>query len=233
MDGTGTLFTPFIEALPADLRVHVIAYPVTLADPALLVDFVQRHLPTEGPYLLVAESFSGAIALQVAERSPAGLRGVVLCATFIENPVPWFPRPFAPLVRGPWFAWAPSAVVSAMLMGWRTTREQRTRLRLALAAVPPKVLAERARVCLTADARGSLEACPVPLLVLRAMEDRVVAKRCADAICAVRPDAELREIRAPHLLLQQAPREAWAAIQSFVQVSGRWGVDVVSAEHPP
>lgn len=49
------------------------------------IDSVARILPRENT-VLVAESFSGAIALSLLARYPARIRCAVLCATFSVSP---------------------------------------------------------------------------------------------------------------------------------------------------
>ncbi len=69
MDGTGRLFGRFLRALPPAYSPIVVGYP---ADKVItndaLVEHVQRFLPVDKPFALIAESFSGPIALRVATR---------------------------------------------------------------------------------------------------------------------------------------------------------------------
>lgn len=54
----------------------------------VLLPGMVSELPSREPYLLLGESFSGPIALSIAARRPALLRGVVLCCSFACNPRP-------------------------------------------------------------------------------------------------------------------------------------------------
>ena len=98
LDGTGNLFAPFIEALPKSIETQVISYP---KDERLgyqeLIELVNRHLPKEEEYVLLAESFSGYIAYSVALQKPKNLKAVVFVATFLENPRPILSK-FLPIV---------------------------------------------------------------------------------------------------------------------------------------
>ena len=51
--------------------------------------------------VLLAESFSGPIAIRVAADPPPGLAGVILCGTFAKNPFPWLRPVRALAVRVP------------------------------------------------------------------------------------------------------------------------------------
>ena len=62
MDGTGELFGHFVRALPPDLPATVVAYPPRQAlGYAALRPIVEAAIPAEGPYAVVAESFSGPL----------------------------------------------------------------------------------------------------------------------------------------------------------------------------
>ncbi len=69
LDGTGLLFEPALATCPAEFEAIPLALsqdePSTYAD---LAERVLRDLPGEEPYLLLAESFSGPLALEVARK---------------------------------------------------------------------------------------------------------------------------------------------------------------------
>jgi pimeloyl-ACP methyl ester carboxylesterase len=98
IDGTGELFRPFTEALPPQFIPQVISYPTSGPQSYDdLVHVVNRALPPTKHFVLLGESFGGPLALKVASQSIPNLRAVVLCATFVLNPLPWS------------FAWVPFA----------------------------------------------------------------------------------------------------------------------------
>jgi hypothetical protein len=73
LDGTGTLFKPFQNAIGPDCPTRVIAYPPNrvLGYPEL-VALVRPQLPVDEPYVLLGESLSDPITLRIAtERLPA------------------------------------------------------------------------------------------------------------------------------------------------------------------
>lgn len=97
MDGSGELFTPFVEALGPSIDARVLRYP---ADQPLgyaaLTARVREALPADRPYVLLAESFSGPIGVEIAAQAPPGMMGLVLCSTFARNPRP---------ATGCWVGW--------------------------------------------------------------------------------------------------------------------------------
>lgn len=215
MDGTGLLFAPLQREL-GGARVTVLSYadrePLTYGD---LVPRVLAELPREGRFALVAESFSGPLALKVAALRPPGLAAVVLCATFVTNPMP-FPARVGVLAR-PWlFRLFPAFVGAKAVLGGYATPELRALFGRVRPRLCPSVLALRAREILRVDAREELGRCPVPVLYLRGRSDRVVGRRCAREVVAANTAVVAREVEAGHLVLQTAPRQCAAVLGEFL-----------------
>lgn len=216
MDGTGLLFEPFVEVLPASRPVTAHRYPsdVPLGYEALLPR-VLATLPREGPFVLVGESFSGPLSLMVAATEPPGLCGVVLCASFARRPLA-VPALFHGLARGPLLRAVPfEAQVQAMLGGYATPR-LRAILARALGLVSNDVMASRVRAMLGLDATDLLRQCPVPILYLRPTRDRLVLAGSLRHILSTRPDTQVTEIEGPHLVLQTRPEQCLRAIEDFL-----------------
>jgi hypothetical protein len=93
MDGTGRLFTGFRALLDPRFKVTVVSYP---SDQPLgyseLEILVRSSLTENRPFVLLAESFSGPLAIPIAASLPSGLAGLVLCFTFSRSPWPWLSK---------------------------------------------------------------------------------------------------------------------------------------------
>ncbi|HEX7052370.1 MAG TPA: hypothetical protein VF211_00370, partial [Burkholderiales bacterium] len=160
LDGTGILFGPFLDRLPASLSPIVVTYP---PDRELgydeLLEIVLRHIPAGEPFVLLGESFSGPLALMAAANRPAGLRGVVLCATFVQNPT-WIRVPrLDRLVRPFAFRLYPKFSAAKALLGRYSTPELRRQIAQAIGAVRPEVFAHRVRAVLNVQVADKLVAC--------------------------------------------------------------------------
>ena len=93
LDGTGASFLPLLARLPDWIMPVVASYPPDKPlDYAALLPKVLRLLPNS-PFVLLGESFSGPLAIMAAASKPPSLRGLILCATFMRNPV-WFQPPW-------------------------------------------------------------------------------------------------------------------------------------------
>jgi pimeloyl-[acyl-carrier protein] methyl ester esterase len=213
MDGTGTLFGPFVRAVAGAVPTQVVAYPTSesLGWGAL----ADRVTLPGGPFVLVAESFSGPIALRIAAKRPVGLVGVVLVASFVERPA-WTPVALDMAV-GTWFFRVPPPrwALRRYLVGPDAPDELVEATRAAIVSVRPEVLAARLSAILQVDAVADLRAVDVPILHLAATKDAIVAPSAAKRIREIRPDAVAVDLEAPHLVLQRAPEAAWAAIRSW------------------
>jgi pimeloyl-ACP methyl ester carboxylesterase len=219
MDGTGELFAPFLAVAPAGFEVQIVRYPSD--EPlgyAALVERVWTGLPSGGErFALVAESFSGPIALEIAARAPEGLFGVVLVASFAENPYPRLARVVEPFARASTFDLPmPLVAVRHLMLGEDSTPEIAKSVREVIRGVDPEVLATRAREVLVVDAKKALAKVQVPTLFLGGAEDRLLPPTLADDLAKVLPSIERVTIAGPHLLLQRSPKAAADVIGEFL-----------------
>jgi pimeloyl-ACP methyl ester carboxylesterase len=218
LDGTGLLFKAFVEALTGSVETQVVTYP---ADQPLgyaeLEALVRQVLPTDRPYVVLGESFSGPIAIRLGADPPVGMVGLILCVTFARNPHPllsWMQ---------PWMAGFPIKGVPGWLRapfmwgGWAANREP-PEVQLATAAVDDAVLRHRIAAVLAVDETSALARVRMPTLVVRASEDHVVPRAASEHILGVLPAAELVEVEGPHLLLQMRPAECAEVVTRFLEM---------------
>jgi pimeloyl-[acyl-carrier protein] methyl ester esterase len=209
LDGTGEMFAPFVEALGARARATVVRYPI---DEALgyqaLRERVDAALPRGRPFVLVGESFSGPLALFAAANRPAELALVVLVATFVQCPVRWA-GPWASAAVGPWAfrRLVPAPLMRRALLAHDSRPELLQAVIAATKQVHPHVMASRIRAVLEVDARAALRACATKIVYLRATRDRLIGAHASRRIQELRPDVEVVDVDAPHLVLQHAPAE--------------------------
>lgn len=220
LDGTGGLFGPFVDAAPDGIDTQVVSYPSErLLDYSELRDLVAADLPSNEPWILIAESFSTPLAVALAADAPRGLSAVVLCAGFVTSPLPrscrLLARPW--LTRGPLFLW----LVRRYLQG-AEIEHSGLEFRSCLRGIPPAVLAGRIELILTVDHREQLARCAAPILYVRALRDRLVGERSFREIRSIAPRCGLCAIDSPHFVLQHSPAAAWSCIRQFVE-QREWG----------
>jgi pimeloyl-ACP methyl ester carboxylesterase len=215
MDGTGRLFAPLVEVLPPSLQPVIVAYPGDRPlDYAQLLPLVEASIPPTD-FLVLGESFSGPLAVMLAADKPPGLRGIILCASFVRHPMPLRLSLLRYLIHPLLFRLAPMLLIRRVLLGSYQATPLAEQLRQAIAQVSPAVLAARARAILSVDVGRQLQSCPAGVLYLQASQDRLVWPGSLAYICRMYPAVEVASLPGPHLLLQTAPREAAQVIEQF------------------
>jgi pimeloyl-ACP methyl ester carboxylesterase len=219
MDGTGELLRPFVRALPPGFEATVVAYPADrLLGYSELRPLVDAAVPETDPYVLVAESFSGPLAILHAAGRPPGLRALVLSATFASSPLPRSVRGIGVLARPPLFRIRTTAAFVRRFLAGRDVPPEVLELVMSVAGrLAPEVMAHRLRQVLEVDVEEALSRIEVPALYLRASRDRLVGKRAMNRIAARVPGLRAVTLDAHHLLLQTRPEEA---VREMVRLLG-------------
>jgi pimeloyl-ACP methyl ester carboxylesterase len=219
LDGTGLSFEPFARVLPPDAAAQVIRYPAKCLSFEETVACAADQIPSglEGGVVL-AESFSGPVAVALVGSGKLKARCLILCSTFARPPRPVLLRAFRHLPM-------------EMLLGLPLPRfifrrvvaggEEAADLFLALwqrvrALVPPVVLAHRLEVISRVDVREWLPRLTVPCLYIQAASDRSVPASCLHDFTLAVPDLRVKRIAGPHFILQAKPAACLQAIADFV-----------------
>ncbi len=217
IDGSGRLFAPLLAAAPRGFSPEVVSYP---PDRALgydeLSDLVRERLP-RGRFVLLAESFSGPIAVRLAAERPRGLAALVLAATFLHRPLNPLLHPIRGLVGARLFgATMPAALIRHFMAGPDAPRSIVADVQAAVASVSPDVMAHRAADALRADVREDFARVDAPILWLAPSRDRLIRFDACEEVLDLRPDVEVAVIDAPHMVLQRCPHAALARIEEFL-----------------
>ncbi len=222
MDGTGRLFVPILDCLPGGVEARVVEYPV---DQKLgldgLLSVVESQFAAGTPHVVLAESYSGPIGIRYALRRPDDVKALILCASFIRNPLPlplrWLPRLAFPTLGAPS---PPGSAIRALLVGSRAPASAIEEVSAAIEAVSLSVLAHRIRSLASLDVRREMSLIEQPVLYLQGTADRLVGSRGAQQIRRALPTAEIRPVEGPHLLLQTRPRKSMDAVLEFIHRHG-------------
>ncbi|MDF3036648.1 MAG: alpha/beta fold hydrolase [Paucimonas sp.] len=218
MDGTGKMFTEFTRQFGSDVDITVVSYPVDrVLGYEALVDFVDQRIPRNEPYVLLAESFSGPVAIEFAARRPEGLVGLVLCCTFARNPYPALR-----LLKGlvdmlPMNARMFARVVPRLFGEWQRA-EIISRLSAILTAIAPEVLHARLRSVLEVDMSKRLTQIDMPVMYMQAADDKVMPPSAYAHLKSKLPQTRFVKLHGPHMLLQTLPAEAAKVVREFLVV---------------
>ncbi len=216
LHGSTDLMDDFQAAAPSDAHVDLAALPSELTDYSELADHFEKTLRLDSSSVLIAESFSGPLAILLAER--VGVAALILCNTFAKTP--YFSAlarlPYSIILRIP----PPSFLMRYVVLGEGAPESLVDQVRDVIERVPPSTLAQRTRNALTVDVRRELARCTSPILCLHGTRDHVVRGWSLNTIVRTATvPVKVAEIDAPHLLMKTSPREAWTAINAFLRES--------------
>jgi pimeloyl-[acyl-carrier protein] methyl ester esterase len=214
-DGTGELFSPLIAALSPHHRPTVIRYrdERTFED---YMDTASAALPDEGA-ILIAESFSGPIALGLMARHPGRIRSAVLCATFVKSPFHTLTQ-LARFVPTPLFGLrlGQRAMLQQFCVDDRCDPALMNQALAVIKSMPAAAVAARLNVLAHLRVRALCRNIRTPILILRATGDRLVSPSRYKQLIDELPGAIVKDVEGPHLLLQSRPQECARLIDEFV-----------------
>ncbi len=215
LDASGTLYDAITAALPDRYPLTALSYPTDQPlDYDGLLDLVRPSMPTDEPWVLIGESFSGPLSIKLAAEEPAGLQALILCATFARGPLPIPPW----LVTSAVF-WvpAPTVLMRTLMFEPGAPAPPVAQFMAAVNAVAAPVMATRARAALGADVRQELQSIELPVMYLRAERDRLFGPHVHELVAAHRPGLSTSVIAdSPHLVLQRKATEAADAMVSWL-----------------
>lgn len=218
LDGTGKLFDDLIAAIPAGHGASPVSYPEALCEFDEFVRYAESAIRDGGDTVLVAESFSGPVAVEIMRNPPGNLKAIVLVATFVKTPSPKLlaltKRMPAVLIR----AFSGIALDWFCLSGGEKGKTAR-RIKQIVQALAPELIKARLKVLLSLphDLPMVLEKNKLPVLFLKPIRDRLVAEKYFRQIEQHLPSESTVQILGPHFLLQCCPQGCAKAINQFVR----------------
>lgn len=212
LDGTDVFFRPLIAALGDAVPWRVVTLPTNgpngygdlLAEVrAAVVDLPAFHL--------LAWSFSGPLALMLAQAEPGRVRSVILAASFVRAPQPALARyRFAAVTPVIWAVRAARRMPAWLL---RAPADQVRRDKTETwARVPARTIAARVRAIADVDVSTLLRDVRCPVTYLAARDDSVVPPHNVDEVVHLRPSVTVSHIDGPHFALYLNPAAAARAV---------------------
>ena len=216
LDGTGMIFEPLLKHLSEEIDALIVRYP---ADRIMSlqehVSFARKQFPRKKPFVLLAESFSGPIGLQLLADPPDNLVGVIFVATFARHPSPflldagrYLPQKlllnlFSKTPLGRFFCLGGASADAAKI------------LREALETVKLSVLSNRLKILAELPPPPD-KTFAGPCLYLQASKDRLVPSRAVDQLQRQLPQLQVEQIAGPHIILLAQPETGARLISDFI-----------------
>ncbi len=177
------------------------------------------QIPAGVPPIIIAESFSGPVAIQMIGSRRVQAKALILCATFAKSPRPFvwrimqllrlpllirpdMPKRFFKIIIGD------DKLIAELLPLWKKVH----------ADVPAHVMNHRLKIINHVDVTRRLKELPVPCCYLQATNDRLVPSSCLEDIKNYMPLLEVKKINAPHFILQAQPQACLEAIEDFMKL---------------
>jgi pimeloyl-ACP methyl ester carboxylesterase len=218
LDGTGKLFKPMTEFLPAWIKPVVVSYPEN--EPYGYEDLkhiVSDAIPNENNFVVLGESFSGPLAIMTAAEKPNGLLGVILCATFARNPFKFLPSCISHLSVSPIYALWPTTIRLRSICCDARFKSFSNMALNAAKTVHPRAISARVKAILKVDARKLFEKIDVPALCIVSQKDHLIKMHNVLDLKAIKPELEIVEINTKHFLLQLEPERSAEIITDFIK----------------
>ena len=219
LDGTGLSFEPLRPCLPPGLRVQVLTYPGhRKLSFAQTVQWAADQIRPGAPPIVLAESFSGPVAIALLGSGRLRAECLILCATFARPPRPRLLAlsrllPVAALLRLPF----PHFVLKHVIAGGPASAALLAQLwKRIRPLVSPEVLAHRLDIIRQTDVSPWLPRLTLPCLYIQAAGDRTVPAQALLVLKKAMPHIRVARLPGPHFILQAQPRAALTAIENFV-----------------
>jgi pimeloyl-ACP methyl ester carboxylesterase len=176
------------------------------------------RLPVEEPFVLLGESYSAPLAIQIAATQPRNLAGLILSSGFAHKPLGEWTR-LAAALAGPWvFRLNPPRIIAKYFaIGMDAPRGLVQKSIEVWRSVGPEVISGRVREALECDVRRELAQTTVPLLDLRGEEDHLLADSCVAELKRIRPEMRVVRVAAPHMVLQRVAAEGARIVAEFMR----------------
>lgn len=225
LDGTGELFSPIIPFLEDHFEVHVVRYKneVTFSEYA---ESAANQLPSNCSVSLIAESFSGPIAISLLARNDMNFLASVLSATFCKSPLPFLTQ-LSKHVPEIMFRSNPisKTFLDLLVTGADSSLEVRNKVRELLNTVSPSQFQSRVNIINEVDVTQELKNIDVPLLYIQATKDKIVFEGSGTEIMKHANDLRIEKVEGSHMILQNQPEKCAELIISHVTSNKRMQTD--------
>jgi pimeloyl-ACP methyl ester carboxylesterase len=206
LDGTGKLFAPIIPLLKPQFDLLFVTYP-DLNSFADYIDCAQSQLPDAPGFSLLAESFSGPVAMALLAQHPEPVGPSVIAASFVRSPLTTLTR-MANYIPDQMFS---IGALSDFCLDVNEVENEDFSETQPLPLnvteqIDGELLKHRISVFSRIDVSALLPEVRVPILYLHALRDRITSDHDAQMMQNFLPDVNRVDIDGPHLLLQNQPQ---------------------------
>lgn len=218
LDGTGISFEPLSGKMPPGAEVTVISYPTDkLMSFDQLVNLAALQIPVNKDLIILAESFSGPLAVHLLSSRKLQAKGIIFCATFARPPRPLVLQisrflPLSLIMKLP----TPDRIIYWYCRGAQDPGILAAMFRRIRAKVKPRVMAHRIRMLADINVVAELGHFRTPCCYIQASHDRVVPPGNLRDFKENLPGLTVKRVDGPHFILQAKPEECSRIINDFI-----------------
>jgi len=172
-----------------------------------LLSVAESYLPTGEPFVLLGESFSGPISLQIASKNPVGLRGVILVNTFLTNPRPILGK-IIHAVPNFILGHPPKFLLDLIGSEAEPEVDVTASIQRVLEKVTPEIIRARLRYINDVNVDHEVPRIRVPISIIQSVSDWAVPKDSLKPLLKTHPDTNVVLLRGNHFLLQEGPKRS-------------------------
>lgn len=218
LHGTDDLFQGLRDLLPREQACEWINLPTKgEQNYSILKGWLDEQLPRLNgkKRLLIAESFSGPLAMTFAADRQDEICGIVLAASFCDAPL----NPGIALLplRPLFMLKPPRKALEHFLIGSDASEADVEGLSRVIQTISSGTLSKRVRTILELEEDKSPKLTGVPMLLLQAQNDNLIPWDAQQRLEASYPEARVQWIESPHMILQRHPGESVDAIRDFAK----------------
>jgi alpha-beta hydrolase superfamily lysophospholipase len=213
MDGTGLLFRDFIPYCDCDGTIISLPSDGKQLYPDL-AEKIKNELPQKEDYILLAESFSSGLIphlMSIVSHKP---KAVILVSGFLYTPKPFLIRclRILPLQWMMKFPGAQALIKYLCIKGasentWNLCWSVLNKMNFLLVKQRLEAVQKVDHLNYKLD---------LPVLILTAKQDKLVASHCLFRAIHLLPNVHVRSFDGPHFLLQEKPQQAAKLIMDFM-----------------
>ncbi len=216
LDGSGDLFEHFEQALAPSLSIKTVLYPFKEGlGYDVLTEYVRDILPEDEPYMLLAESFSGPIAVSIATEENPAMKGLILVNTFLSNPNPLLIK-LSRLLPDPWLVQPPNVVLHWLLSNSEDNAVSVQELNRCIKGLSANLTRSRLQSVAKINVTEQAKSIDLPVMLMQSRTDALVKRRVTNQLKASFEQAEFHQFKAGHFLLQTQPTQSARAVQAFI-----------------
>jgi len=218
LDGSGLLFEAFVESCFGPDQYTIISYPTDFHIPYReLAEYVISYLPKDKSILLLGESYSGPVAIQLALKPELNIVSLILVATFCYYPksllkVISFCLPYKYLLQLP----IPDFLLRFMCFDKNVDAKLISVLRKCLTITPVGIMSQRMADGIRIDVRQQLKNLTIPCTYIKAKHDKLVSGQAALEIKKMNSAVKIIEVDGPHFILQTRVKDCCTIIKKLL-----------------